>query len=328
MFYLGIDVSKAKLDGCLLNESAQDKRRSKVVGNTLAGVAELVRWLAKQGTEPGDTHVLLEGTGVYHESAATALYDAGMRVSILNPAQVRDFAKGIAVRTKTDAADSAVLARHGAMVKPAVWQPPPLQVRELKALLSRRQALANDLQRERNRQETAQATETPERIHRSLRHTIAFLHEELSSLQKDIDSHIDRHPDLKEDSDLLQSIPAVGPQVGSHLLCVMRGNRFRKAEQLAAYLGVTPIERQSGSSVLGRAKLSKAGPPRIRALLYMAAVVGIRHNPQVKAVYERLIDRGKSKMAALGAAMRKIVHLCFGVWKNRTPYQINSIANH
>jgi transposase len=130
------------------------------------------------------------------------------------------------------------------------------------------------------------------------------------------------HPTwLKEDLQLLTSIPAVGPQVGSNMLSVLRSHHFDSAEQLAAYLGLVPIERQSGSSVHGRARLSKAGPARVRAVLYMAAVVATRHNPHIKALYARLLAKGKAKMAALGAAMRKLVHLCFGVIKTRKPYQ-------
>ena len=326
MFYLGIDVAKAKLDCSLLNDNTPEKRKSKVVANTPGGVADLLRWLSKQGACPQSTHALLEATGVYHEMVANALHEQAVMVSVLNPAQVRDFAKGLAIRTKNDGVDSAVLARYGHMVKPDAWQPPPLHVRELKALLARRQALADDLQRERNRQEKAEATDTPQRILESLAHTIAFLEQELAALQREADDHIDRHPDLKEDCELLQSIPAVGPQVGKHLLCVMRTGVFNSAEQLAAYLGVVPVQRQSGSSVLGRARLSKAGSVRMRAMLYMAAIVGVRHNAHVKALYERLLAKGKCKMAALGAAMRKIVHLCFGVWKNRMPYRCDFAA--
>ena len=324
MFYLGIDVSKAKLDCCLLSEQSPDKRKNKVVPNSVAGVADLLRWLTKQGATLENTHALLEGTGVYHESAATVLHDSGVTVSVLNPAQVRDFGKGLGVRTKTDGVDSWLLARFGLLQKPAAWQPPPAHIRELRALLARRQALSEDLQREKNRLEKAQFSETtPHSIHQSLRDCIAFLEQQLAQLKKDIDKHIDQHPDLKQNSALLQSIPAVGEQVSRHLLCVIYASSFRSAEQLAAYLGVVPIERQSGSSVLGRARLSKAGAARMRALLYMAAVVGIRYNRHVKAVYERLLTKGKSKMAALGAAMRKIVHLCFGVLKNQTPYMEN-----
>jgi len=323
MFYLGVDVSKAKLDCCLLNQDTPEKRKSKVVANSATGVGDLLCWLGKHGAQADNTHVLLEATGVYHEQVATVLHDHGICVSILNPAQVRDFGKGLGLRTKTDVADSGLLARFGLLQQPAAWQPPPAHVKQLRALLRRCHALSEDLQREHNRLEKARATETPERIHRSLQDCIAFLEGQLAQLRQDIDHHIDQHPDLKRDLALLQSIPAVGPRVGSHLLCVMHSSSFRTAEQLAAYLGLVPVERQSGTSVRGRAHLSKAGSARMRALLYMSAVVGIRHNRHVKALYERLLSKGKSKMAALGAAMRKIVHLCFGVLKNQTPYREN-----
>jgi transposase len=193
----------------------------------------------------------------------------------------------------------------------------------LQALLSRREAIAQDLQRERNRLEKADATNTPLSISQSIEESIAFLGQQLEKLQHDIDDHIDKHPNLKADRDLLISIPAVGPQVGNHLLAVMHNHQFQSAEQLAAYLGLVPAERQSGTSILGRPHLSKAGPARIRAILYMAAIVATQHNPHIKALYQRLQERGKTKMSALGAAMRKLVHLCFGVLKTRKPYQPN-----
>lgn len=321
MFYLGMDVAKAKLDCCLLLDEASGKRKTKVVNNTRSGITDLLAWVAKQHVAPEELHVVMEATGVYHEQAALALADASVTVSIVNPAQVKDFGRGLAVRTKTDGVDSFVLARYGALLNPIAWQPPPPEARMLQALLARREAIAQDLQRERNRQEKADATDTPDRIRQSLADSIEFLVKQLAGLQQDIDRHIDRHPNLKDDMALLQSIPAVGPQVGSNLLSVIHSHDFDSAEQLAAYLGLVPVERQSGSSVLGRARLSKAGPARIRAVLYMAAVVAVRHNPHVKAVYDRLLARGKSKMSALGAAMRKLVHLCFGVLKTRQPYQ-------
>ena len=117
--------------------------------------------------------------------------------------------------------------------------------------------------------------------------------------------------------------PPWGRQVGTHLLVILPSHAFLSAEQLAAYVGWVPVERQSGTSVRGRPRLSKAGPARVRAILYMAAVVAIRYNPHIKSLYERLLARGKAKKAALGAAMRKLVHLCFGVIKTRTPYQAN-----
>ncbi len=109
--------------------------------------------------------------------------------------------------------------------------------------------------------------------------------------------------------------------MGGHLLAVMRSHSFASAEQLATYLGLVAVERQSGSSLMGRSRLSKAGPAQMRAVLFMAAIVAKQYKPQVKALYDRLIAMGKSKMSALGAAMRKLVHLYFGVLKTQRPYQ-------
>jgi transposase len=153
--------------------------------------------------------------------------------------------------------------------------------------------------------------------------SIQFLKNQIDKIQKDIDDHINTHPNLRRDYELLISIPGVGQRVGNNILSVIHSQNFDSAEQLAAYLGLVPVERQSGTSLLGKARLSKAGPPRIRAVLYMAAVVATRRNPHVNALYERLLAKNKSKMAAIGAAMRKLVHLCFGVLKNQLPYQAN-----
>ena len=323
MHFIGIDVSKHKLDCCLLLDVSSNKRRDKSISNTHSGVADLLTWCAKHQIAPHELHVIMEGTGVYHETAALALTDAGVTVSIVNPAQVRDFARSLGIRTKTDGIDSFVLARFGALLNPKPWIPPSKQARTLQALLSRREAIAQDLQRERNRLEKADATDTLQPIRQSIMDSIAFLEKQLTKLQQDIDDHINKHSELKADRELLLSIPAVGPQVGNHLLAIMHNHQFKSAEQLAAYLGLVPVEHQSGTSIKGRPRLSKAGPARIRAILYMAAIVGIRHNPHINALYQRLQERGKTKMSALGAAMRKLVHLCFGVLKTRQPYQAN-----
>lgn len=327
MVYLGIDVAKAKLDCCLLLDPDSMKRKSKSVANTKAGFATLLEWLIRKGVSLPQLHAVMEGTGVYHEQAALALVDAGVTVSIINPAQIKDFGRGLGVRTKTDGVDSFVIARYGALLKPAAWQPPAPEIRVLRALLARREAIAQDLQRELNRLEKADAIETCALIRQSIDDSIDFLRKQLAKLQQDIDDHLERHPDLRRDMELLTSIPAVGRQTGTNLLAIVHAYRFDSAEQLAAYLGLVPVERQSGSSVLGRTRLSKAGPPRIRAILYMAAVVATKYNPHVKTVYDRLVARGKAKMAALGAAMRKLVHLCFGVLKTRMHYQADYAKN-
>lgn len=317
MFYLGIDVSKKKLHLCLIK---RDKRKTKTIDNQAEGFATLLKWLKDQDLGVNEVCAVMEATGPYHERLAYALYDAGIEVCVANPAQVRDFAKGIAVRTKTDGVDAEVLARFGVLAQPAPWVPPAPEVRELQALLTRREAVALDLQREQNRKEKAEAAGQAGVVRDSIDKGIDFLEKELGRLDKVIDDHINRHPDLKEKRAKLQSIPAIGKQSGKVMLSVLSAHSFTKAEQVAAYVGLVPVERLSGTSVRGRARLSKAGPARVRKVLYMAAVVAIRFNPHVKALYQRLVARGKSKMAAIGAAMRKLVHLCFGVLRSGKPY--------
>ncbi|ETH37558.1 transposase [Bordetella pertussis H918] len=151
--FIGIDVSKAKLDCTLLTAEA-DKRKTKLVVNTAAGVQALLAWCAKHGAQPAQLHAILEPTGLYHEQAATALPQ--VRVSLVNPAQARDFAKALALRSKNDALDSYVLARYGQTLSPALWHPAPLHARQLRALLTRREALSKDLLRELNRKEKSQ----------------------------------------------------------------------------------------------------------------------------------------------------------------------------
>jgi transposase len=320
MIYLGIDVAKARLD-CALLDPATDKRRNKSVDNDSTGFKALAEWLAKQGVAPNGVHAVLEATGVYHEAVALWLADAGVTVSIANPAQVKDFARGLAVRTKTDGVDSVVLARYGALVRPQPWTPPPLEVRELKALLARLEALETDLRRELNRQEKAQASATPDAVRTSLDTHLAVLKQEIDRLNRVIDEHIDRHPGLKADRERLRSIPAVGEKTANRMLAVLKSRSFQSAEQAAAFLGLVPVAHQSGSSVLKRPRLSKNGDARTRAVLYMAAVVATRHNPDIKALYQRLCAKGKAKMAAIGAAMRKLVHICFGVLKHQQDYR-------
>jgi transposase len=319
MMYVGIDVAKATLQCCAL-DGAEHAARQRSVRNDREGWKSLLKWLREVRGMHAQVHVVMEATGVYHEAVAHHLHDARVAVTIVNPAQVRDFGKGLAVRTKTDRMDSWVLARYGQTVQPAAWVPPSPEVLELQALLARSRAIAEDLQRERNRLEKADATLTPALVQQSLSESIGFLTEQLKRLQRDIDDHIDRHPRLREDRALLESIPAIGAQTSKHMLSVLHARRFTCAEQPAAFIGLVPVERQSGTSLHARARLSKAGPAYLRAMLYMAAVVATRFNPHVKALYQRLLAKGKSKMAALGAAMRKLVHLCFGVLKTRQPY--------
>jgi transposase len=303
----------------MLLDTSSGKLKSKAnIPNTPAGFGQLLEWLVKQ--KAPKPHVVMEPTGMYHEGAALALADAGLVVSLVNPAQLRAFAHGLGVKTKTDKADSAVLARYGATQNPAPWQPPSSSARRLKALLARRDAVADDLQRELNRQEANSFSPVPEAVGESIAQSIEFLKAELKRLEKMIATHINDDPDLRKKKDLLETIPGVGPRVASHMTALFAGRTFERAEQLAAYLGLVPVQWESGSSVRGRPRMSKAGPAYLRKVLYMPAVVARRWNPHIKALNDRLLAKGKSKMAAIGAAMRKLAHLCFGVVHSGKPY--------
>jgi len=317
MFYLGVDVAKKKLD-CMLLDTSSGKLKSKSVPNTPDGFTALLEWLEKNKFV--NPHVVMEPTGMYHEGAALALADAGLVVSLVNPAQLRAFAQGLGVKTKTDKADSAVLARFGATQQPAPWQPPSPSARRLKALLTRRDAVADDLQRERNRQEANDFSSVPETVSDSIAESIAFIEAELKRLEKMITQHINDDPDLRNKKDLLETIPGVGPRVSGHMTALFAGRTFGSAEQLAAYLGLVPVMWESGTSVRGRPHMSKAGPAYLRKVLYMPAIGARRWNPHIKALNDRLLAKGKSKMAAIGAAMRKLAHLCFGVINSGKPY--------
>ena len=320
MNVIGLDVSKDKLDCAWLRD--QDKVKTKVFANKLTGWRELVDWSLKNtGLTFSELHFVMEATGVYHEQLATFLYDAGAKVSVVNPAQVKFYAQSLGVRSKNDKKDSVVLARYGLKEQPTLWQPEAKEIRILKALLARFDGIEKDLQREKNRQEKARISQAPDQVMHSLEMMIEQLDSEKTRLEKRIEEHINKHNKLKENKALLESIPAVGNVIATRMLMVIGSRQFDNAHQCAAYLGLVPVQHESGSSIKGRAKLSKAGNPIIRAKLYMAAVVAIRYNPDIKAQYERLTSKGKSKMSALGAAMRKLVHICFGVLKHQTPYQ-------
>jgi transposase len=320
MNVIGIDVSKAKLDCAWLGES--NKLKTKVFPNALAGWAGLAEWSLKNtGLPIGNLHFVMEATGVYHGQLAAYLHDQGAVVSVVNPAQVKFYGQSLGVRSKNDKKDSVVLARYGVNEKPKPWQPEAIEILTLKALLARLDSLEKDLQRERNRQEKAEISQAPQAVLGSLAQIIGTLDAERRQLEQLIEEHINTHKQLKQNKALLESIPGVGKVIATRMLMVIGSRPFDSASQCSAYLGLVPVQHESGSSVKGRPRLSKAGNPAIRAKLYMAAVVATTYNPDIKAQYARLTGNGKSKMSALGAAMRKLVQICFGVLKHQQPYQ-------
>jgi transposase len=320
MNIIGVDVSKAKLDCAWLKEN--NKIKAKAVANSPEGWQQLVKWAHENsGCEISGLHFVMEATGIYHENLAAWLYGQGAKVSVVNPAHVKHYAQSLGVQTKNDKKDSTVLARYGQREQPSLWQPAAPEARTLKALLARLAAVEKDLQREKNRQEKALVSDTPEAVLNSIADMVGHFEDEQASLGKLIDEHIKAHKNLKGNQALLESIPGVGKVVSQQMLVVLGSHQFVSASQCAAYLGLVPVQKESGSSLKNRPQLAKNGNPAIRAKLYMATVTATRYNPDIKAQYQRLTGQGKSKMSALAAAMRKLVQICYGVIKHQQPYQ-------
>lgn len=317
---VGIDVSKAKLDSLWLKDAKNLKVKTKVHQNTKVGIEALATWLVNTTKcSPEEVLVVMEATGIYHENVAYTLYNKGFAVAVVNPAQIKTYGKSLGNIHKTDKQDSLVIARFGASHSPQLWQPEPEEIRELKALIGRLEAIEKDCQRENNRLEKAQISCSTSVVIESIEKMIRQLSEEKKRLEKRIDNHINRHPKLKRDRALLESIPGVGPVISRLMLSVIHSRQFERAEQVAAYLGLIPRIMESGV-FKGRSRLSKRGPGSVRAKLYMPAVVATRRNPHIVKLKSRLQRSGKVKKQIIGAAMRKLVHICFGVLKSQKEY--------
>jgi transposase len=317
---VGIDVSKSKLDAALI---VGGKTKNKVVTNTKEGYAELVKWLGKQHVMPADVHVCMEATGVYSEPVALALQAMGMKVSMVNPARVKGFGESESIRNKNDRADAGVIARYCAAMHPPLWQAPPLELRLLRGWNERVSALNEMRQQEANRIEAHQFAGQTE-LAQHVKEHVAWIDVQLKQLKKDIDDHIDRYPDLKRDADLLTSIPGIGRLTAAKVLGRVGDlRRFTSAKELAAFLGVTPRQRQSGSSVRGRTMMSRMGCRDLRAALYMPSLTACTYNPILRAFAERLRASGMVRMAVVGAVMRKLVHQMYGVIRTSQPFDPN-----
>ncbi|MDQ3803468.1 MAG: IS110 family transposase [Acidobacteriota bacterium] len=311
---LGLDVAKLKFNACLARESG--KLRHKVFTNTAAGFSQLADWLERQGA--GRVHACLEATGTYGEALAIYLHERGHTVSVVNPAAIKAYAQSHLTRTKTDRVDASLIAGFCAERRPPAWLPPAGEVRELQALVRRLESLVEMRTAEVNRLAAGIAVEP---VRASVEELIAHLSEQIRRTQALIREHIDRHPTLKQQSELLDSIPGVGEATAAALLAEVPDiKEYRNARQVAAFAGLVPRERQSGSSVRGRVRLSKIGNARLRKALYFPAVTALRCSPFFQQWAEGLRRRGKSKMAIIGAVMRKLVHLAYGVLKTGRPF--------
>lgn len=320
---VGIDVSKKKLDVALL---ANGKFKSKVVDNSSAGHKSLIDWLGKAKVPLPELQVCMEATGVYYEAVALALHGAGIKVSVVNPACIKGFGQSENIRNKNDAVDAGLIARYCRAMSPLLWTPPPLEQRQLRAWALRVQALKDNRQQESNRLE-AHTISGMEEVAAHVKTHIAWLDAEIKKLEKEIDNHIDRHPGLKNDADLISSIPGIGATTVAKILGQVGDvRRFESAKAFAAFLGVTPKQRSSGTSLKGRTVVSRTGNTGLRAALYMPSLVARKHNPILKRFAERLAAGGMVKKAVICAVMHKLTHLIYGVINTGKPFDRNYLS--
>jgi transposase len=313
---LGLDIAKVKFDAALLQDG---RSQHQSFANTPAGFARLLTWLRGRATLP--LHACLEATGTYGAALALFLHTHGVRVSVVNPAQIKAFGQSELVRTKTDQADAALIARFCAAQHPAVWTPPPPEQRQLQALVRRLHALQAMRQQERNRQDL-EGADSP--IASSLAEHVTYLDQQIAAVQRQITAHLQAWPALRQQAELLQTIPGIGALTAIKLLAEMPLlGRYRSARQAAAYAGLSPRQRQSGSSVCGKTHLSKVGNAAVRRAMYLPAVAAMRANPLLREFAQRLLAAGKPKMCVVGAVMRKLLHQAHGVLKHNRPFDPN-----
>lgn len=311
---LGIDISK---DNFHLELSLNGKLRHRKFANRQAGFEELCVWLAKHKVP--HVHACLEATGPYSEALANYLYHQGHTVSVVNPAQIKAFGQSELLRNKDDRPDAGLIRRFCEKQRPPAWTPPPAHVRELQALTRHLENLIETRHQQLNRLEVT----STKKVASSLRKLVAHLDAEIKRTAQQIDELIDGHPDLRQQAELLNSIPGVGQRTAAKLLAEIPDMmQYKSARQVAAHAGLTPRNNRSGT-IRGKTRLSKTGNARIRKALFLPAMVASQHNPIVRNFCHRLARKGKSKMEVLGAAMRKLLHIVFGVLKSGKTFDPN-----
>jgi transposase len=290
--YVGIDVAKATLDVAIGSDGEMVQ-----VENNEGGIAELLKRLSE--TTP--VLVVLEATGGYESLVAGAVAGQGISVAVVNPRQVRDFAKATGVLAKTDRIDARVLARFAEAVRPEPRPLPTAEVKELEALLSRRRQIVDMLTMEKNRLSIAAA----ERMKKELKKHIAWLEEALRRADDDIDKTIRKSPAWREQEDLLRSFPGIGPVSARTMLAELPELGALNRKKIAALVGIAPLNRDSGT--LQGTRTCWGGRASVRRVLYMATVTAVRCNPVIRSTYTALRARGKKPKVAIVACMRKLL---------------------
>jgi len=310
---LGIDVSKASLDVVLINDQGQ---HHKVISNGPKGYKQLERWLLSQ--QAGQVHACLEATGQYGDGVAEYLYEQGHLVSVVNPVRIKRYGGSKLHRNKTDKADATLIAEFCQKEKPPLWKPLTAELKHLRALVRRLSDLQTNKQQETNRLKSG---EKDAWVLSDLTSHVDYLDRRIKATEDEIQQYIYQTPSLKSQRDLLESIPGIGKLTAARLLAEIGDiSAFKGAPQLAAYAGLNPKGSCSGSSVYKKTRISKEGRAELRCCLYMPAIVARKCNPVVRTFCDRLEARQLHKMAIVVAAMRKLLHLVYGVLKHQQPF--------
>jgi transposase len=306
--YVGVDVSKGHLE-VFVHPTAERFG----VPNDDSGVEELLARL-KASSSPAAL-VVLEATGGFERPVAAAIAASGLAVAVVNPRQARDFARAMGRLAKTDRIDAESLARFAEAVSPAPRAIPDEEALVLGEILARRRQLVGMLTAERNRLVTA----TTKRVNKRIEAHLRWLEKELARTERDLEEAIEESPVWRENETLLRGVPGVGPILAKTLLAELPELGELKNKQLAALVGVAPLNRDSG--ILRGKRAIWGGRGGVRAALYMGALVATRCNPSIKVFYERLLAAGKPKKVALVACMRKLLIILNAMLTNHTSWR-------
>ena len=303
--YAGIDVSKSTLDVALSN-----KAEIKSFPNQESGIKQIISYLKKQEL----TLTVMEATGGLEKLLAASLVEASIPVVVVNPRQVRDFAKAKGKLAKTDNIDARILVEFGSDIHPDIRPLSDKQADEIKAILVRRQQIMDMITMENNRLWPADSRVIP-----SIQDHLNWLKRELKDLDNDLNDKIQKSHIWREKDNLLQSVPGVGPVLSITLLGALPELGSLNRKQIAALVGVAPFNRDSGK-YRGK-RTTKGGRTRVRPALYMATLVATRCNPVIKAQYKHLIEVGKVKKVALVACMRKLLTILNAMVRDNRSWQ-------
>ena len=313
MDVVGIDLAKLTFDATLMMGSGAQHYHS--FPNTPDGFTQMAAWLQQHGVT--HVHACMEATNIYWEALASWCHAQGHIVSVVNPARIKGYAQSTLQRNKTDKLDSAVIASFCATQRPDAWQPMTEAHRRLRALLRQRDDLLQTQLQQHNRLRDT----TDEEVRASLQAVLSAVTGQLKAVERSISAHVRAQAALHADLTLLTSVVGIGALTAAKVLGEMPDlAQYASAKAAAADTGVTPSHFESGTSVRRRPRMSKLGKAQMRAALYWPAITAMTRCPGFKAFADGLAKRGKPKKVIIGAVMRKLMHVMYGVLKHRTPY--------